>query len=346
MEKEIKIDIFELVKRVYTKRKRRYIIFIPLVFVLASAYILCLPRYYKTQVKLIPEVSSAGGMSLPGNLASLAGMAGIKVGGSSEDAINPDIYPDIFNSTTFLVDLSTIKVTPEKKPEQTYYDYLAKGQDAPWWGAVIQQMMNLFKTSDSTNLDKIDPFYLTKDQETVLISIKESLNCTIDKKTGMITLTTQAQDARVSALLADSIMAKLQAYIIEYRTKKVKGDLAYMQQVYDEARLAYLKAQSKYASFSDSNQDLILSRYKMKQDELQQEMDLSYTVYSQMSQQLQLAKARLQERTPAFTVIQTAVVPLKPAGPKRMAFVAAMVFLTFLFLTCRYTYIEIKEYVR
>ena len=30
------------------------------------------------------------------------------------------------------------------------------------------------------------------------------------------------------------------------------------------------------------------------------------------------ATARLQERTPAFTVIQQAAVPVRPSGPKRM----------------------------
>jgi uncharacterized protein involved in exopolysaccharide biosynthesis len=38
------------------------------------------------------------------------------------------------------------------------------------------------------------------------------------------------------------------------------------------------------------------------------------------------AKAKIQERTPAFTVIKGAAVPIKPAGPKRMIFVALMLF--------------------
>ena len=42
---------------------------------------------------------------------------------------------------------------------------------------------------------------------------------------------------------------------------------------------------------------------------------------------LQNSKSKLQERTPAFTVIQNASVPVKPAGPKRMFFVAFMVVL-------------------
>jgi uncharacterized protein involved in exopolysaccharide biosynthesis len=43
------------------------------------------------------------------------------------------------------------------------------------------------------------------------------------------------------------------------------------------------------------------------------------------------AKAKIQERTPAFTVIKGASVPVKPSKPKRMVFVALMLILGFCF---------------
>ena len=46
--------------------------------------------------------------------------------------------------------------------------------------------------------------------------------------------------------------------------------------------------------------------------------------------QYQAAKAKVQERTPAFTVVKGAAVPVKPTGPKRMLFVIAMLFLSFI----------------
>jgi LPS O-antigen subunit length determinant protein (WzzB/FepE family) len=44
---------------------------------------------------------------------------------------------------------------------------------------------------------------------------------------------------------------------------------------------------------------------------------------------MEAAKAKVQERTPVFTIIQGAAVPVKPAGPKRMIFVAFVLLLTF-----------------
>ena len=61
-----------------------------------------------------------------------------------------------------------------------------------------------------------------------------------------------------------------------------------------------------------------MQSYKLKESDLENDMQLKFNAYSVMLNQLQMAEAKLQERIPAFTVIQGATVPLKPAGPKRM----------------------------
>jgi uncharacterized protein involved in exopolysaccharide biosynthesis len=53
-------------------------------------------------------------------------------------------------------------------------------------------------------------------------------------------------------------------------------------------------------------------------------MQLKYNNYTAMTTQFQAAQARVQERTPAFTMIKGATVPYRPTGPKRMLFVAGM----------------------
>ena len=51
-----------------------------------------------------------------------------------------------------------------------------------------------------------------------------------------------------------------------------------------------------------------------------------------MVTQEQAAKAKVQERTPAFTVVKGAAVPIKAAKPKRMLFVLGMCFLAIIIL--------------
>ena len=67
-----------------------------------------------------------------------------------------------------------------------------------------------------------------------------------------------------------------------------------------------------------------------KKEDLENDMQLKFNTYSTLTMQYQAALAKVQERTPAFTILQGASVPIRPAGPKRMIFVAVMLFLTFI----------------
>ena len=133
----------------------------------------------------------------------------------------------------------------------------------------------------------------------------------------------------VCALMADTVRMHLQSFITDYRTKKAAIDLAYIENLFLEAKENYEKSRIAYGAYSDANQDITLTSYRLIRDNLENEMQLQYNNYSALSTQLQSAKAKLQEKTPAFTTLQSATVPVKPAGPKRMIFVLSMLFLTF-----------------
>ena len=121
-------------------------------------------------------------------------------------------------------------------------------------------------------------------------------------------------------------MKRLQAYIIDYRTSKARIDLRYAERLQKEARERYAKVQKAYVAYSDSHTDLVLNEYKTKEADLENEMQQAFNALTQLGVQVETAKAKLQERTPAFTVIQEAPVPVRPAGPKRMI----PIFLTFI----------------
>lgn len=145
----------------------------------------------------------------------------------------------------------------------------------------------------------------------------------------MITISVKDQDPLVAALMADSVKSHLQVAITEYRTKKARVDLDYMQKIYNEARSQYDKSRQLYASYADANQDVILQSFKMKQDDLENDMQLKYNIYTQVVEQLQLAKAKVQERTPAFTIVQSATVPIKACSRSRASVVIIFMMLGF-----------------
>ena len=62
-----------------------------------------------------------------------------------------------------------------------------------------------------------------------------------------------------------------------------------------------------------------------------------------MTTQYQAAKAKVQERTPAFTVVKGAAVPIKAAKPKRMLFVLGMLVLAFIITTLYIAKEDLKD---
>lgn len=103
--------------------------------------------------------------------------------------------------------------------------------------------------------------------------------------------------------------------------------MAFTEKLYGEAKASYEDAQKKYANFVDANQNIILLSYRAEQERLQNEMNLAYQVYTQVSQQLQMARAKVQEITPVYTVVQPATVPLKPAKPNKLMILIGFMFL-------------------
>ena len=87
--------------------------------------------------------------------------------------------------------------------------------------------------------------------------------------------------------------------------------------------------QEENSQLSDANTKTALRSVELKIEDMENDMQLKFNAYTTINTQLQAAKAKVQEKTPAFTVLKGAAVPVKPAGPKRMIFVAAMLFLAF-----------------
>lgn len=324
------IDLLSITKTLW-KAKKLYAITCGIALIIGMIVAFSIPKTYKVKVVLAPELSN--GMNLSGGLSDIASMVGINIGnnGSNIDAIYPELYPEIVSSVPFLTDMFNIKVTTKDGSLKaiTLYSYLKDKQKYPWWEKIIGGIKKIFskKNGTFTKNGKVNYFMLNKEQDDIAQAIQSMINCSVDKKTNIITISVTTQDALVSASLADSVCNKIQDYIIAYRTKKARNDLNYVQKLCTEAKAQYIKAQEKYSSYSDSNEDVILQSFKAKQEEMENEMQLRYNIYNQCAQQLQLAKAKVQERTPAFTVIDPATVPLKKDGPKRMTILFVYIFI-------------------
>lgn len=318
------------------KHKRLYYKVLAVVFVLACVYTLSLPNYYKCEVKLSPELSTTRRTN--SSLSALASQFGMNMNSAamSNEALFPTVYPDLMNSVDFKASLFNVPIHKKDSTRMmSYYDYLVNEQKRPWWSEVISAPFKLMRSVFSSEEDTIDqhrvnPFMLTKQQTRIVKTIDKKVVCDVDKKTMVITIDVTDQDPLIAATIADSVKYRLQDFITDYRTKKAKVDLEYSRKLFKEAKERYDKARQLYATYSDANQDIILQSYRTKLVDLENEMQLQFNNYNRVAQQLQIAEAKVQEETPAFTTLQSATVPIKKAGPARARLVLIFLFLAFL----------------
>lgn len=328
------------------KHKKLYYKVLAVAAVLAVIYTLSLPNYYKVTVKLSPELSSKRSSS--SSLASMASMFGVNLsaGAGGTEALFPTLYPDLMNSVTFHTTLFPIKIHRDKEDSLiTYYDYLAKGQKAPWWseamGATTKAIGSLFSGGKKKKEPvKVDPFRLTQKQAAIAKSMSQRIVCDVDKKTMVITIEVTDQDPLICATMADSVQQRLQDFITDYRTKKARNDLEFCRKAYDEAQQRYEQARRRYASYTDANMRVFLESVRSEQTKLSQELMIQQQVYTQASAQLQQAELDVQKDTPAFAVLEPATVPVRKAGPARAKMCLIFLFLAFLGTTAYVLYKE------
>ena len=334
-DEELEIDLMDLLRKVIGIRKKIYKA-AGIGLIIGIIVAISIPKQYTVEVTLSPEMGNNKGGGLSGLAASFLG-SGVSMGDGT-DALNASLSADIVSSTPFLLELSNMKVPVSGSEKISLSSYLDE-ESSPWWsyvigfpGMVIGGVKSLFIEDEDESIfsDKASQgtIELSKKESQKIESLKKKIVASVDKKTSMTSVTATFQDSKVAAVVADSVVKKLQEYIIDYRTSKSKEDCLYLEKLFKERQQEYYEAQRKYADYMDSHDNIILQSVRTEQERLQNDMSLAYQVYSQVAGQLQVARAKVQEEKPVFAVVEPAVVPLYPSGTSRKVYVLVFVFLS------------------
>ena len=334
IDKEAEIDLMDILRKIIGIRKTIYKA-ASIGLIIGVIIAICIPKQYTAEVTLSPEMSSNKGTGLSGLAASFLG-SDVAMGDGT-DALNASLSADIVSSTPFLLELSTMEIPASKGVNMTLNTYLDE-EYVPWWSYVIGFPSIIIDGAKSLFIEEDELVYSNRTNKGVIeLSQKESkkievlkntITAIVDKKTSMTTVAVTLQNPKVAAVLADSVVKKLQEYIIDYRTTKAKEDCIYLEKLFKERQQEYYAAQKEYANYIDSHDNIILQSVRAEQERLQNDMSLAYQVYSQVANQLQVARAKVQEEKPVFEVVEPAVVPLKPSGISKKVYVLVFIFLS------------------
>ena len=330
---EMEIDLMDVLRKIISIRKTLYKAAGVGVIIGIIVY-LSIPKQYTVNVTLSPEMGgSKSGNGLVGIAASFLG-SGVSSGDSS-DALNASLSSEIVSSTPFLLELLSIDIPAPDGNGNMVLDTYLDDQSSPWWNYVIGfpnmlvgGVKSLFSEGTLDTLENVGrrgTLELSQEQNTKVSVLRNSVKASIDTKTAITNVSVSLQSPKVAAVVADSVVHKLQEYITDYRTSKVKDDCAYLEKLFKERQREYYTAQKKYANYVDTHDNLVLQSVRTEQERLQNDMSLAYQIYSQVANQLQVARAKVQEEKPVFAVVEPAIVPLNPSGMKLMIYVIVFV---------------------
>ncbi len=330
---EKEIDLLELAETLWKQRKK-LIIWGCIGAVVGLIVAFSIPREYSSQVKLAPEATDSKSSSGLGALASMAGLGSGATAGM--DAVYPQLYPDVVSSVPFMTSLFDVPVHTKPNKEgksqtMTVAQFMEDETSSPCLSAVLGlpfKLIGMFKSEEPEDPNhKLNPFQLTKNESDMVDALSKRVTASVDAKTNVVTIGVQMQDPVVSALLADTVVARLQNYITDYRTNKARQDLKYAETLNEEAQANYYKAQQQLANYLDRHQGLAFKSGQIERERLENETALAFSLYNQTAQQVQKAQAKVQETTPVYAVVSPATVPIKPSAPRKALILVGFVFL-------------------
>jgi hypothetical protein len=329
-EPEMTIDIGKMFKVI---KKNKWTILIVTIFSAALGVFIAIniPNEYSSQVQILPELESkdaAGGLS---KFKSLAGLAGVDLSSlSSTEAVRPDLYPNILQSTPFLMDIMSMKVFASKfKRSLKVSDFLEENNKKELFTRLFGESDEEEKDMPAINPKNIplETIRLDKKQDLLIKDLKKRIGATLDKKTGVINIAVKMQDPVIAATIVRYAQDYLTNYVVKYRTEKTIKDINFLGARLDEAKRRYDDALYAYSSYQDRNKGLFLNIVKDEGKKMQYEVDLSFNLYSELSKQLEEAKIKVHRETPIFKVLEPAQIPVKKSEPKRSIMVIGFAFL-------------------
>ena len=327
---EMTIDIGKIFKVI---KINKWTILIVTIFSAALGIFIAvnIPNEYASQVQILPELESkdaAGGLS---KFKSLAGLAGVDLGGmGGTDAVRPDLYPNILQSTPFLMNVMNMKVYASKyKKTMIMSKFMEENENQ-------ELSTRIFGKSDDKEKDMpiinpqtipLETIRLDKKQDDLIKDLQKRVGTTLDKKTGVISISAKMQDPVIAAPIVRYAQDYLTNYVVNYRTEKTLKDIKFLGERLNEAKRRYDNALYSYSSYQDRNKGLFLNIAKDQGKKLQYEVDLSYNLYSELAKQLEEAKIKVHRETPIFKVLEPAQIPVKKSEPKRSVMVIGFAFL-------------------
>jgi tyrosine-protein kinase Etk/Wzc len=258
--------------------------------VLAAVFLLLQRRTYTATTSFTPENSSSTG--LMNNLVGLAGLAGqLGLGGGSSGSVSPEFFVRLAHSDEVLRPTLLAEFAVDS----------ASGR---------RPLLALLEVPGRTREEQL---------QTGAGILRKRTEATTDKSTGIVTLEVTLKSPLLASDVANHLVRLLNRFNLESRQsqsreqRRFSGErLAVAQQelrAAEQAQLAFLQRNRQYL-----DSPLLAFEY----NRLSREVQLRQEVYQTLTKAYEEARIAEVRDTPVLTVIDSAIAPVRPSGPRRV----------------------------
>lgn len=280
------------------------------------------PDSYRVEsLYLIESQESPGGA---GGLGSLAQLSGINIGAGNTERtfLNPALYPVIVQSKPFLEELmktnfkseiyhdsvSLFKYVVETRPENSILKIIKRPQSIFNSGGVVV---------DSNYLDSLSKNKREQFSPLELYAMGQiSKRISITSEGSLLNIIIEMPESDLSFQFSKKVKSLIEKYSVRYVLEKQNNQVEYLKGQFAAAEKNYQEAQNNLVRFKERNQGINLESLRAVEQNLNSEYNLKFELFRTISQELELAKIKLNSLKPIFSQIDPPYIPNRPTSPR------------------------------
>lgn len=299
---------------------------------LGTAYILIRKPVYTASTTFVLENSEGGGGL--SQYLGMASMIGIDLGGSNGGIFKGDNIIELYKSRQMIAKtlLSPLAGDSSRLLIDRYIDF----------NHLRQKWADVYKATDlhflpyEKHLASSGPLTRLRDSllSKVILKINEK-HLSVgkpDKKLDVIKVDVRAKDEVFAAAFNTQLVAHVNAYYIQTKTKKAADHVAILQQKVDSVNRVMRGAINSAAAITDATPNLNITRQAQRVAPVQRAQFTAETnkaVLGELVKNLEIAKVSLSKETPLLEVIDKPVFPLADDQENKFYYPIVMAVLAF-----------------
>lgn len=271
-----------------------------------------MPVRYTSTIKLLPELQANQAVDLQ-PFRELAESMGHAFDTKLQvEAIRPDLYPNILESTPFALSVLHQPVTLRTKQRLPLYQLLTGST----WPLNADPVTPLAHATDQ-------PIRLTRSQRELVEELHSLIQADLSVKSGIMIISSHMPEPEVAAQVVQFSADYLQTFVREYRTEKARANEQFAWRQLEEARRNAYQLERAMLTNQDETRFMTLPSAGLANRRLSSQYETANTLYGQLKREHASAKIQVQTVTPVFKVLEPAQVPDRRSSPRRLWLVLA-----------------------